>query len=255
MYIFSLQSELDACKLSKEEEICSKLHQELEDLQEQHYRKKMKLQVQGQNSIQKPSLSYTEKAGFQKQVGQSPLSVETTIRKEDAPCVFEGDYESDISDEIWSTFEQLDCSMFEETQENFDGDDEVEALEATCRAYHTVNDPAVSCNTQHQRSVLEEAHGTFREGQKKAPVTIGVQSEEFSTGSSQRKRSIHSDFIQKNSKCKQHSNHEPIKSLFSKEKPRLPYLSTDSPCCISRKRPGESIYKAPGGVDMNSSKM
>jgi len=244
---------LDACKLSKEEEICSKLRQELEDLQEEYYRKQMKLQVQSQNCVRKPSQTYAGKVDCQKQAVQ-PLE---PMRK-DIPRVHESDYDSDISDEIWTTFEQLDCAALEESRENFNNGEDVEVLEETCGTYQTANEIAVrDIHVQSLYKTQQQCSASLRTldgSHNKVPVTTGVETAEFSTSSSHRKRPIHNGLVQNIPKSKKHSNHESNKSLCSYEKPKLPYLSIDSPCFVSRKLPGESIYKAPG-FDANSSKM
>ncbi len=51
MNIYSLQSELDACKNSPEEKTCQELRKELGDLQRKSYHKQMKLQAARQNRM------------------------------------------------------------------------------------------------------------------------------------------------------------------------------------------------------------
>ena len=134
-YTLSLQAELDACKMSKEEDSCKKLRKDLEDLQEEYYRKQMKLQVQRQSRVQKSSSALTASKNQRNTIFTAPNpSVEVSK-------IIKIGSQSDTEDEIWNSVEQMSFSGIEnDDEQGSDTNDEMDeydnyTFEGTIHAY------------------------------------------------------------------------------------------------------------------------
>lgn len=110
-FLFSLQAELEACKMSKEEELCKKLRRDLEELQEEYYRKQMKLQVQRQSRVQKSSSAFITRKNQRNKPATSP---ESTV---DVPKIFEIDSQSDSESEIWNSVDHMNFPVIEDDKQ------------------------------------------------------------------------------------------------------------------------------------------
>ena len=231
--MFSLQAELDACKISHEEETCKRLHEELEWLQEEYYRKQMKLQIARQSRhINKSPMKVCKKN--QQNQDNRTLS--------NSPTVFIDDIEEDNVCQPQNNDESGDRRV----GENWHNSEDIEIDEEDVDALEEVEwdeeklEPAVINDTGIHVWDKREKVNDFKEDVS-YEEKYKMKAYNFQTASNL----VDLDNISMTSKTRKYDKER--KSL----RPSAPINSPD-PNFVARKRPGESIYKAPGTHNLAS---
>lgn len=223
----------------------------------------MKLQVERQSRFRKTSPVQTMRNDFEL---QKEGSFPAADAKEEGACFFESDYESDNADEIWNTVDQMDLSMIEKEQENLSDDME----EITSNLALPV---LPEKQTLKSRNAMNFIEGGLQSYQKRLPPSNFANKQGCRPSKNVQKERITSEFqsaslnnapeCTNRKKCQSGNasderpcNKDPIKrskletnkSSSPNTQIKWPHVLRDSPylSLISRKRPGESIYKAPG---------
>lgn len=213
-----MQSELDACRNSREEELCKELGKELEELQRECYHKQMKLQTARQSTKTAPAGNRKGLSGYTHRQPEPNSYSETFTESVHANLVDDEWFEAGLLDD----FDSNDEGEIELDEYDWDID------EAELEQDMTLDSQPNSDRTAASKSI------PCRNGTNTLPVT--------STPGEKQTEKSHSRF------------HKPARSSsVSKEFNNLGYHLA-SPCSSSvpRKRPGESIFKAPKATNQTS---
>lgn len=262
--ILSLQSELDACKTSHEEETCKRLHEELEKLQEEYYRKQMKLQVARQSSHIKPPMK-----GCKNQQNQhhhsatnSPAHFMDDIM-EDSTCQSQndGDLDGNRDEDSWFNAEdiELDKDDMDAIEEGEWDEEKIVSSMFNDTSKQTWDEKV------NDKQVWDEKVNDLKETvsyQKKFPPSYFAQRKMYKSSVNDYTEMADNfqaatnlvDLVNSTSERRRYDKERAtsIKSRDSIDSPirQKKFTSTpiDSPdpSLVTRKRPGESIYKAPG---------
>ena len=253
LIIFSLQSELDTCKNSTEEETCKRLHHELEKLQEENYRKQMKLQIarQSRHSNASKNICVSQEHKYHaSSTPDSPLVFTDDSKAKNAYSFLpQNDIESGSvkkNEEDW-----LDPEEFEEEHmdalEEGEWDEKLELITpddfSTAHVWEMEKANCFKQSVSHQKRFIPRyysEHTIYKSstndlteteaGNVQAPSKISTNEKIVYD----RKRPSSLNHIQ-------HSLASPIR----KKKVTSAPMDSPDPNLIPRKRPGESIYKAP----------
>ena len=207
----SLQCELDACKNSHEEEQCKELSKELEELQKECYHKQMKLQTARQSRKNAPQIESTRRT--QQHYTQRPQASNYSE-------TFPESGDDELVDDEWFEAGMLDSNDEgqddNELEEYIWGDIDETELE------QDVPDDIMDVD----RSVVPQSIPNRRTPTSPPPPA---------PVSGQAKRTF----------SRADSRKLPVSSLeVNRSRPEYS-LASPCPSSIPRKRPGESIFKAP----------
>lgn len=210
----SLQSELDTCKNSREEELCRELNKELEELQRECYHKQMKLQTARQSRN-------TPLAGNRK-------TLHSAYQQPEPDNYSETFTESNLVDDEW-----FEAGMLDDFDSNDEGDIECDwdIVEAELE-----QDMILDCQPNSDRTDVEKFPAKLVP-HRNAPSAALVARDSSQTEKNRSKVQFR----------------KPVSSSEMRELSN-PGYSLSSPCSrgVPRKRPGESIFKAPKAINNTS---
>lgn len=264
--ICSLQSELDACKNSPEEQICQELGKELSDLQRKCYHKQMKLQTARQNRMAAPQTS-TRSAEYHYTTQHLPLPEKPPLN--DHSEFYDEIEVIDLVEDDWLEAGALD---------NFDSNDDADDNDVLMESEWDIDE------VENQSEYIQEEKSTLSRQKSFPPAsfipqrstrnysvsaamtdfqTVSLSGNTSSTGGKQGQ----GDRIPLTKTAQPHTKTPRGSQLFTTPREPQPPRGTQpqtrnprgsrpqtrnpegvsSPFVsnISRKRPGESIFKAP----------
>lgn len=209
-----MQSELDACKNSREEELCKELSKELEELQKECYHRQMRLQTARQN--RKSTFLSASRNGPQ----QHTLQLEPNTHLE---TLTESETTSFV-DEEW-----FDEGMLDEF-ESHDGDEEGIDLED----WEDIDEAEL----EEDMAANSPLNSVVKENDTTGTRNRGCLSSDVAGGSSEQDR----------------AKQVRAPAVLSVVRVHNDTLSSPHSSTTPRKRPGESIFKAPKGMASQASR-
>ena len=231
-----MQSELDACKNSHEEETCKRLKKELEELQKACYYKQMKLQIARQNRTSDALSRKRSRQCNHKFNSDYGMEIVRPVKKTN---------EVIIVDDEWLTAEDLDNDEVRSEDSDWDIDDiELEMLEQNLM--ENCEDTGVNYQMDMQdRSVQQERiyKSSSVQNCKDSPANHNSGSSLSSVSAS----SLRSKREQRKTE-KQFNKPNRLPPLLKEIAESASSISIASPDSnlVPRKRPGESIFKLHG---------
>ena len=245
MSLHSLQSELDACKNSPEERRCQDLNKELSDLQRKCYHQQMKLQTARQSRIAAPSIARNQYSTQQ----QHPLpELEASKGCDEVEVI-------DLVEDEW--LEAGGLEKFDDESDDYDYLDDDVFMEAECDVDEVEQssylDRPIGVGTRSEEQKLEvtrtgNQRRTLSSAGTKYSMDFQRRTQQFPQIPSNRSAQSHTTEHHKQPYCKPQGSQPwtaTPKRTRSMDHSGALSLSSPFPYSITRKRPGDSIFKAP----------